>query len=257
MPRPTPQQRRVKTLEPNWLRYSRKVKALDYQHLIGYWPLSEQVGVTAYDEGGSGLHGTYRNTAGVLNGVTLENAGIGDGRTAAGFDGTNGYCNIYSAALNAAFNNAEGTVAGWMQVSGSGVWTDGANRTPIVLRADANNVVQLLKSSASNTFQFFYVAGGTSKSVSKASFSPTAWQHVALTWSKSGDALKAYVNGVQEGATQTGLGTWSGALASTACNIGCRINTTPDQPWSGNGGGWALWSTPLSAAQIADLYRIA
>lgn len=224
------------------LAYTNKVKALSP---IAYWPLAEASGTTANDESGNGRNGTY--TA-----VTLGQTGIGDGRTAASFDGSTSFANVFSASLQAAFNNQEGTLAAWARVSGAGVWTDGAQRRIVRLAADANNSVVLFKATTNNQLSWTYQAGGTSSTRSKGAVSTTDWIHVALTWSKSGDQAIAYFNGVQEGAVLSGLGAWAGNLASSTTLIGAT-SQTPGGVWNGNLAHVAVWATPLSAAQIATL----
>jgi hypothetical protein len=228
--------------------YTQKVLATQAANLIAYWPLNEAAGATADNaEGTAARDGTY-------TGVTLGATGIGDGNTAASFDGTTSRCNIFTASLNTAFNNQEGTAAIWFQMSGAGVWTDGANRVLLVLQADASNRVLLRKSSANNQLDCFYTAGGTAKQVNPAT-STLAWAHLAITWSKSGDAVKVYLNGAQSGATQTGLGVWAGALNNAATVIGAAT-TTPTLVTSGSIAHAAVWTTPLSGAQIATLATV-
>lgn len=226
----------------NVLAYTNKVKALSP---IAYWPLAEPSGSTAIDESGNSRDGAYSN-------VTLGATGIGDGRTAATFNGTTSLVNVYSASLDAAFNNAEMTIVVWAQVSAAGDWTDATNRSPMAIGADtANNYIRFLKTTTNNQMTNSQVAGGTSKSVTSA-LSPTAWFHLAITASKSGDALKTYINGAQSGATQTGLGIWAGALGATLCVIGAR-QTTPNLLWKGNLAHAAVFSSALSAANILAL----
>ena len=222
--------------------YTDKIKALSP---IAYWPMAEPSGATATDESGNGRNGAY--TA-----VALGAAGIGDGRTAATFDGATSYNNVYSASLNGAFSGVEGTIAVWMKVSAAGDWTDGAARELAQINADANNRVRLRKSTVANTLNFWYNAGGVFKSVDLAGQSATGWLHIAMIWSKSGDALKAYVNGAQVGVTQTGLGAYAGALVANACCIGAAT-TSAAEVWKGALAHAALWASPLSAAQIATL----
>ena len=76
-------------------------------------------------------------------------------------------------------------------------------------------------------------AGSTVKAVTDASLASTLnWFQIGLTVDKTGDKVIAYINGAQVGSTQTGLGTWAGALAATLCNIGAAA-TTPTAVWSG------------------------
>lgn len=227
--------------------YARRVLSVAADALIAYWPLSEPSGAAAIDQTGR-YHGAY-------TGVDLNYPGVGDGGSAPFFDGINDFCNIYSAALATAFNGAEGAVSIWMKVSGAGVWTDATLRRLMGLRVDANNQVNLSRSATSNTLLCQYLAGATSKTVSIGSQSSTDWLHLAMTWSKSADQMKVYFQGVQTGATQTGLGTWAGTFNSTRANIGAD-STVPATVWSGNLAHAAIWTRALSAGEIAELYRV-
>lgn len=228
--------------------YFDKLMAVAGNGLIGYWMQNEGSGTVSFDRSGQGNNGAY-------TGVTLGVGGIGDGRTAASFDGTTSFNNIYSAGLAAAFNPSEGTLMAWAKVANAGVWTDGATRRFVSLSADISNQVMLYKTSNNNQLSFDYRAGGTIKGILLSSVSPATFFFVALTFSKSGDFLKAYYNGVKTGSTQTGVGTWSGALAATLCTIGSQ-STVPAQVTSGSIAHVALWNLPLTAGQIALLYAV-
>lgn len=224
-----------------YMAYTSKVKALSP---IAYWPLAEPSGSVASDESGNGRNGAYTS-------VTLAQAGIGDGRTAASFNGTSSTCSIYSASLAGAFNKDEGSIALWMQVSGAGVWNDATDRRAFYLAADASNRLFVQKNATANQLSIQYVAGGTIKAVTASSFSPLTWFHVAVSWSKAADQVKLYLNGAQSGATQTALGTWAGVLTSGNARIGS--GSGPGNFMSGVLAHAAVWATPLSAAQILTL----
>ena len=212
--------------------YTNKVQALSP---IAYWPQAEPSGTTIVDESGNGRDGTY-------TGVTLGASGIGDGRTAATYvPGSTSRGNVFSASLQAAFNSAEGTIVCWCQVRAAGVWADGQNRRIFQFLADASN----------NVLDWTYIAGGVSSARTKT-ITPTAWFHLALTWSKSGDQVKAYYNGIQEGATLTGLGVWAGSLAATGTTIGSS-SSAGSFIWDGNLAHAAIFGSALSAAQVATL----
>ena len=225
----------------NYVTYTGKVQALGP---IAYWPLAEASGSTIVDASGNGRNGAY--TA-----VTLGAAGIGDGRTSASFDGSASFGDIYSASLAGAFNGAEGTAMGWCRVSGAGVWTDATIRRVIYLQADANNRVLIQRSSTNNVLDFIYIAGATNKTTSNAAGPTTGWLHVAITWSKSADQVKGYVSGAQIGATQTGLGTFAGSLATTTTLLGASAQT-PSNVWSGTLAHMAIFTRALSATEIAS-----
>lgn len=229
--------------------YTNKVLALSP---IAYWPLAETSGVTALDASGNGRNGTYRNSAGALVGVTLGNAGIGDGRTAAAFNGSTGYCNIYSVSLNGAFTGGENTVAFWARGANAGVWSDATNRQLWRLFVDANNFIRFIK-GADNVLNATYVAGGVANNIGGGTpISDANWHHIAFTTSKGANQRKLFIDGVQVGATATVGGTWAGSLNSTECAIGAA-NTTPVEVWNGTMAHVAVWSSALTPTQIATL----
>lgn len=225
--------------------YTNKIKALNP---IAYWPFAESSGTVATDESGNGRNGAYKAAGEPL----LNQTGIGDGRTAALFDGVDDYANMFTASLQAAFNNQEGTIAQWLKVSAAGVWTDATTRRTLQFQADANNLIRLGRGTVNNQFVGAYTAGGVTKTVVVTTVGPTGWVHWAMSWSKSGDAVKVYMNGVQQGTTQTALGVWAGTLAATTTTIGAA-STAGANPWSGLAAHTALWNIALTDPQIATL----
>ncbi len=226
--------------------YVAKVLALSP---IGYWPLGEHGGSVAYD------YVDPPNRNGAHAGVTLGQAGIGDGQTCPLYDGAAAHTNIYTATLAAAFDGNEGTLSIWGKVKESSVWADGAQRSLIRFAVDGNNYIELIKTVAANGLSFNYRAGGTTDTVFLGSISTTDWFHMALTWSASADEVKAFYNGAQTGATQTGLGVWAGTPATWGHNIGSG-NTTPITPWSGYLAHGAVWDSVLTPGQIASLASV-
>lgn len=223
------------------LPYRDRVLQTQPASLLAYWLLGEASGTTITDRSGNGRTGTY-------TGVDLGQAGIGDGGTTPFFDGVNDYGNVQGASLAAAFNGAAGTIAVW--VNAQTFWADSVARRIWQLQADASNSVILLKTSTNN-LQWFYTAGGTAKSVtlSGAAFLDRFY-HFALTWDKAADQMKAYIDGIQTGATQTGLGTWAG---TPTLNILGASSTVPAGPWKGKLAHAAVWSVAHTPAEIARL----
>jgi hypothetical protein len=178
--------------------------------------------------------------------------GIGDGKTCPLFDGTNDYTNIYSTAFRDAFDGAEGTLLIWAKVSSVDVWTDAASRFPAFLRVDASNQLWFNKPVGADRMTWYFESGGTFLSVTKTSINPVGWMCLAMTWSESADEMKAYYNGVQTGSTQTGLGTWAGALSTTRTLVGANT-IVPTGAWDGYLAHVAVFGSALSDAAIADL----
>lgn len=225
--------------------YTNKVAALGP---IGYYPLAEASGTTVVDASGHARNGIYKSS-----GVTLGATGMGDGRTAAFFAGA-GYGDLF-AALSSSFIGGKGSVVAWFQVTAA-EWIDAAFRQIIKLSADGSNIVQIYKNSTSNRMDLAYTAGGVTKQVNLTSFNPITWQQVALTWqdAANGDALKAYLNGVQQGATQTGNGTYAGGLGTLTSTFAAS-NTSTSSPWKGSLAHIAVFDRVLSAAEIASVYQ--
>lgn len=226
--------------------YLSKILAVEPASLIGVWLQNEASGSVSFDHSGKGNNGLY-------TGVTLGQPGVpGMGMTSPFFDGANDFNNIYSAGLNADFDGAEGAVLAWAKVSGAGVWEDSTNRKIVHLGVDATtNRITIFRPTGNNTITFTYEAGNVVET-QNATLSSLGFVCYAMTWSKSGDAVKYYLGGATVGATDTSLGVWAGNLGNTVNTIGVG-NTTPGAVWSGNIGPAVLYNKALTAAQIAYL----
>jgi len=190
--------------------YFRKVLA---ERPIAYWPLWEASGSVAYDISKNGLHGAYDT-------VTLGQDGPGHGRSCALFDGANSFVNLYSAALNTAFDGAEVTFVIRCKMSDVSQWSDDGQYHLFRFAADANNQT-LIKKQTDNTIIGQVRSGGTwvDKSQDCSGFTDD-WYCFALTVSETNDRLRFFSNGVQLGLTQTGLGNWAGNLDATMALLG-------------------------------------
>ncbi len=229
--------------------YSRKILATASANLLGYWPLTEHTGTNADNaEGTAARDGTY-------TGVTLAGTTFLDGSPAGTWDGTNDYCDVYSANLNGVFNGAEGSAIIWHKVSGAGVWTDSTERRLLNFGVDGDNFVNIFKSTSNNRIDYLREGGNTRETVLLTSHSPLGWTLYGVTWSESGDKVIAYVNGVQTGSTQATLGTWTGSLGSTINTLGAG-STGPSAVVDGHVAHPAVWSTPLNAAQMLGLKTV-
>ncbi len=233
---------------PDVFVYTNKVIALAP---IAYWPMSELSGLTMLDASGNARDGAYKGVGGPL----LGQIGIGDGRNAPLFDGTDDYANAFSAALQAAFSGVAGTIVQWVKVSAAGVWSDSTTRRSLQFQVDANNLVRFGRGTVNNQFVGAYTAAGTTKSVVVTTAAPTGWVHWAITWDAGADEVKVYMNGVQTGTTQTGLGVWAGSIATTTTTIGAA-STSGGNPWSGYIAHTAVWTSALNATQILSLATV-
>ena len=100
--------------------YYEEIKYMLGDDLLAYWMMAEDSGPTGIDSSGNGRDGTYSN-------VTLGQSGIGDGKTAASFNGTSSNLDVYSAGLSSVFPGDEGSFIIWSKMS-SAVWADSTRR---------------------------------------------------------------------------------------------------------------------------------
>lgn len=222
--------------------YLSKVLDAGVGSFVAYWPMNEQEPNLLLDASGFGRNGTYTN-------VAFGASGIRDGGLAPTFNGSSSFANVQSAALASGFSGPEGTLSFWAKMRNASVWSDGLVRYMCIFLADASNNIQARKNSGANSMQLVYTAGGTASAV-VITFSGTDWFHCALTWSKSRDQVRGYLNGVQQGATQTGLGTFAGTLATSV--IGAQT-LVPANVHDGQLAHLMLANQAYDAAQIAAL----
>lgn len=223
----------------NTLAYTNKVLALSP---LAYWPQAEASGNTVVDATANGRNGTYTS-------VTLGAVGIGDGRTAASYNGSTSFANVFSASLQGVFNGQSASLSGWAQHGPT--WNSTTLREVLRFLVDGSNFFIIRKSATANTLEFLYTAGGTAKTITTA-MTTNAWFHWALTVTKAGDALIAYVNGAQVGSTQTGLGSFTGSLAANTTLLACA-SQAPTEQWNGQLAHTAVFTGVLTPAQIATL----
>lgn len=146
-------------------------------------------------------------------------------------------------------NGSEGTIVLCAKINAA-EWIDGAQHNLFnMASSDGASFIRAYKKTTDNTIECDYGAGGTTKTIN-ISTSTTAWFHLALTWSKAGNAFKVFFNGTQSGTTQTGLGNWYGELYATTTTIGSK-NTTPQMVHSGYLAHVVIGNIALTDAQIA------
>jgi len=228
--------------------YYQKVLRTQRAYLQTYWPLWEASGSVSNDISGNARHAAY-------TGVDLGQPGIGDGHTCPYFDGANDYVNVYSTSLRDAYNGAEVTRMAWFKVYPT-AWTDGQERIIFRLYADGDNLSSFYKGVTNSHMGFLHKAGGVAESWWNLGYDSTAWMHIAITVSESADVARGYINGVQVGADQTGLGVWAGQISSFLSTIGAGIINFPDYCWHGWLAHVPVWSIALTGAEVANLAKL-
>ncbi len=107
-------------------------------------------------------------------------------------------------------------------------------------------------SGSENLALTWWQNGSSENDTESVSWSPSTgtWYHVAVT--KSGTSVKFYVNGAQQGSTQTG--TYSGVYNSVAdFRVGADQDDTADD-FDGLLDDVRVWSRELSSTELANLY---
>lgn len=117
------------------------------------------------------------------------------------------------SGLNSDINTSKGTISFWTQVrtmSASGVFFK-------AITATNDNLINLYYHASNNQVTFVYKGGGTLKSVviSDNIENDSKWHNVIVTWDTTADEIKIYLDGTLK-QTQTGLGTFSGAITGSS-----------------------------------------
>jgi lysophospholipase L1-like esterase len=192
--------------------------------IVQYLPISDATGAAvAADASGLARNGAY-------SGVTLGQAGIGDGLTSGYWPGS-GYLNCYSVPMRDAFNGSEGMLACWINIPAAAK-LDNTMRLFGYFERDASNKFVFQKTTA-NKISIDYVAGGVAKNWLKEenTFVADTWYPFTIAYSLTGDVVNFYWGG-QWAFKANGLGTWAGQLAAATCCWGAR-NTSGQLPWTG------------------------
>jgi hypothetical protein len=222
--------------------------------LLAYWQLNELAGSVADNATGlAARDGAY----GAGAAAALDNTPSINGDTAPYFDGDGvggDFVNIYTTSLRDTLDGGELTLSGAFKAPVA-AFTDGTQRYAANFFVDNDNGFLFRKTTTNNQFEVIYEAATTVKTVQTTISAAEIWHHVALTVSATADEMKVYIDGVQVGATQTGLGVWAGTLLSTATTLGAA-NTSTNVPWLGWLGHWAIFSRALSDADVLAIGAI-
>lgn len=162
------------------------------------------------------LNKTYTDASGdsTYNNVTLGATGIGDGETAASYNGATSYTQLPASNLDALWDNTEYSLSVWMKTSTIG---SVGVQTALSWGASGTNRVFAGKANAANILQAFILAGGGSNSGAYA-YSSTDWVHMGITLDSS--RFKFFADGAKRTDQANALGAWVGALTNTWSTLG-------------------------------------
>jgi hypothetical protein len=188
--------------------------------------------------------------------TTGAEVGVDAGRfldLAYSFDGLADFVDIYSAEINSVFNPDKFSISIFCKVGSAGVWTDSTVRHILTIKADPDNQILFTKTATPNQLRVAFVAGGTVKEILDTSLAGTTdWFNPVLTVDTVADEMIVTIDGVQVGATLTGLGDWVGNL--TTAVIGAA-STAPTNVWDGLITQDALINDVLNASEKARIAR--
>jgi hypothetical protein len=229
---------------------------------IAHYKFDECEGNTVHDSSDNENHGTLTvttsggNTAGIGT-CSVDNSAWGSGSegkfgSSLNFDGDGDYVDIYSTGFNTNFSGDRGSISLWAKVSDAGVWSDDTVRRMLYFQVDPDNLFVFQK-LGTNDIELRREAG-TVRSGETISITNTDWVMYTLTWDASSDEVKAYVNGLQRGATDNSLGTWSGNLSPSTTVLGAS-STSGTNSWSGQIDDVRIYNYALSPAQVRKLYN--
>lgn len=191
---------------------------------------------------------------GTLGGWDLQNSvGPVPGTFAPYNDGSaSDYGNL--APLAAIWNGTIGAIGLCVKVSAAADWTDSTIRYLFRVRSDASNYIMVQKHSDNNKLRILASFGGGSGNFYITSMTSTDWLMVVLTYKdgNNGNEIKAYINGVANAGSITGLNVWSGSPGTVA------IGTD----YAGSSSGWkgpiaySFWKfgSVWTPTQIANMY---
>ena len=211
--------------------------------LQGYWKLDESSGNAADQVNGNTL--TNNNT--VTYSVGVINNGANFVRASSKYlTRVNGSV----VGLNTITGNL--TIAGWMKASS----LPALNASYGLLMDYNNGGYALYFTNDSGTYNLksiLYGNIGTHVITSAWTPSLSTWYHVALTFNTSGsNNLKFYVNGSQQGSTQTDSNT---ALLSADGTFALGAHGSGVNFLDGSLDEWGVWSAELTSSQISQLYN--
>lgn len=210
---------------------------------VGYWPMDELAGTTAYDHGPNAYHmvGAATTTLGVQSFLK----GTAGGLTATGHFGREGLTNAALPAGTAAL-----TIEGWMYKTST---VDGVlfsyGGTP------AGNTINFQRGVSNFAFSDGINTGNNKQWITAPVLNQ--WEHLAMTFAGgAGGAFVLYLNGVADLTTTNNINTGSLATAANdATRVGLRRDDTNGGYYPGRAAHVAIFASALSAARIKAHYE--
>lgn len=229
--------------------YYSRLTNLYSSNLAFHFKMDDTTGVTCIDSI-AGANGTHHNTAGVLDGVMLNQSGYSSER-ATQYDGITGYTVISSASLKNLIDTQEFTAMGIAWPTNAEVWTSGDTYGRFVnIKRDANNYVRIGRYGKLGKIAFDTKMGGIQKIEVYTIGLDTEPFHWVYTVSATGDLVRVYVNGVPISSGMGGLGVWS--AGATASHLSAELIDPISNKWEGYQQHISFFDKALSSTEIAN-----
>lgn len=168
----------------------------------------------------------------------------------------NGGINFAAASFLSAFNIEHWTIMTFFRMLTTTPWTDGVEQDFMMVNdVSITQRAHLYQTGGARTLGFIGDVGANLEIVThQLPNESLAWHMSAATMSKDDDEFKAFVDGAQVGATQTGIGTNSGAI--NRATFGNRLSGAAFH--TGLLAFGAVWSAPdnsgvLSASDLLSI----
>lgn len=238
--------------------YRNRLLSIAPASLIGLWPLDEASGTAANDLSAKANHAVYGGGAG----VTLAVPGIGDGNTAAEFDGNNTYVQICRTAFTTFETDWNGnlySLVTWGRVDDAERWLDATTYRYLahIRAADSTYYTVTGKSQTNHQLEWRRRSGGLNVAITH-NFNPTGpldWFCMGLTFDQSKPLLTAYLWSSPTGFIEVGssnnaaLTDW-GTNPPTDGTAVLMAGSITAQEWIGRGAYGAIWDAELTLPQM-------
>ena len=179
-------------------------------NVVGWWPLAEGAGSTAYDASGGGNNGVVYNGTSVMTGTDLTNfwstkqdvfhyniqKGFATGGKALSFDGTDDYVKVDDPGTNSSLDLGALTISAWVKVDGSDGWQGIVTKDDTTTGDPATYRNYWFGVDAFERLSLSYSMGGEVRS--DVAVGIEEWHHVVASYTGTSGAgnVKLYIDGV-------------------------------------------------------------
>jgi len=210
--------------------------------------VSCSVVVVADDSGAFDLDGAYNNCT------------LGGSVNRAYMNGVNSYVDYYSAGLVTNYHGDETTIILRAKGDNPSIWTDGQSHMLFAMQpfdpvGGGTGDIYIYKDIVNNQIMFYFALDSGAFYMHTAPFSSLSWFSAGMTFSQVGNEMKAYLDGIQTGFTETPLTAWNGSYpAPLSSYFGLSTIGSPNSWYGWMADGILGWGTVASPAQMFSIH---